>query len=64
MVKKVNAHLQKTRKLQSASEAPKRDVYDDLLDDMSTEQGIPFEALLRPYAWEKQGDQWGRKKEK
>jgi len=64
MVKKVNAHLQKTRKLQSASEGPKRDVYDDLLDDMSTEQGIPFEALLRPYAWEKQGDQWGRKKEK
>ena len=34
MVKKVNAHLQKTRKLQSASEAHKRDVYDDLLDDI------------------------------
>ena len=40
---------------------PKRDVYDTLLDDMGTEEGIPFEALLRPYAWEKQGNQWRRK---
>ena len=43
---------------------PKRDIYDTLLDDMGTEEGIPFETLLRPYAWEKQGNQWRRKEEK
>ena len=43
------------------SKTPERDIYDTLLDDMGTEEGIPFEALLRPHAWEKQGNQWRRK---
>lgn len=42
---------------------PKSDIFDTLLDDMGTEEGIPFEALLRPYAWEKQGGKWRRKEE-
>ena len=46
------------------SKTPERDIYDTLLDDMGTEEGIPFEALLRPHAWEKQGNQWRRKEEK
>ena len=47
MVKKDNGYMQKAKSKHSSS---RRDKYDQLLDDMSTEDGIPFEALLRPHA--------------
>jgi|TARA_Y100000114_G_scaffold149697_1_gene164170 hypothetical protein len=59
MVKKDNGYMQKARSKHSST---RRSKYDQLLDDMGTEEGIPFEALLRPHAWEKQGDKWRRKR--
>jgi len=53
MVKKVNAHLQKTRKLQSAS----HNKYDKLLDQMSADYA---HAGAQHYKWNEKKEQWRR----
>ncbi len=59
MVKKDNGYMQKAKSKHSSS---RRDKYDQLLDDMSTEEGIPLDALLFPNKWNKKGGRWRRKR--